>query len=85
VRNTALQRGLAHTYEAKKRSEKAQGVGEQTDMYVVSKEKTWHLPEEAIMELNDIYNKRVEQEKTVFSDMEKMISSLDIKEKYLKP
>jgi 20S proteasome alpha/beta subunit len=85
VRNTPLQRGLALTYEAKKRSEKAQGVGEQTDMYVVSKEKTWHLPEEAIMKLNDIYNKRVEQEKTVFSDMEKMISSLDIKEKYLKP
>jgi len=84
VKNTTLQRGLALTYEAKKRSEKAQGVGEQTDMYVVSKEKTWHLPDEAIMKLNDIYNKRVEQEKAVFSDMEKMISSLDVKEKYLK-
>jgi 20S proteasome alpha/beta subunit len=84
VKNTTLQRGLALTYEAKKRSEKAQGVGEQTDMYVVSKEKTWHLPEEAITKLDEVYRKRVEQEKKVFLDMEQMISSLDIEEKYLK-
>jgi 20S proteasome alpha/beta subunit len=84
VKNTTLQRGLALTYEAKKRSEKAQGVGEQTDMYVVSKEKTWHLPEEAIKKLDDVYCKRVEQEKKAFLDIEQMISALDMKEKYLK-
>lgn len=53
-------------------------------MYVVSKEKTWHLPEEAIMKLDDVCRKRVEQEKKVFLEMEQMISSLDIEEKYLK-
>jgi 20S proteasome alpha/beta subunit len=84
VKNTTLQRGLALTYEAKKRSEKAQGVGERTDMYVVSKEKTWHLPEEAIAELDGVYRERVKKEKEVFLNMEQMVSSLDIEEKYLK-
>jgi len=76
--NTSLQRGLAITYEAKKRSEKAQGVGVQTDMYVVTKDNVTHLPEEAIRDLDETYTKRIEQETKVVSEVEKMISQLDI-------
>jgi len=76
--NTTLQRGLAITYEAKKRSEKAQGVGAQTDMYVVTKNSVAYLPEEAIKVLDATYQKRIEQEKKVVSEVEKMISELDI-------
>jgi len=53
-------------------------------MYVVSKEKIWHLPEEAIKELDEVYKKRVEQEKKVFLEMEQLVSSLDLKGKYMK-
>ena len=73
-----LQRALAITYEAKKRSEKAQGVGVQTDMYVVSKDKVTHLPDNAIIELDSMYQKRLEEEKKIVSDVEDMISKLDI-------
>jgi len=84
VKNTTLRRGLALAYEAKKRSERAVGVGEQTDMYVVSKGKTWHLPTEAIEELDKIYRKKVENERKIVSEMEQMIASLEIDNKYLK-
>lgn len=75
---TPLQRGLAIAFEAKKRSEKATGVGEQTDMYVVTKDRVTHLPENAIAQLNDVYQKRLEQERKVVSEVESVISKLDI-------
>jgi len=75
---TTLQRGLAITYEAKKRSEKATGVGQQTDMYVVSKDNVTHLPDEAIRDLDAMYQKRLEQERKVVSEVESMIAHLDI-------
>jgi 20S proteasome alpha/beta subunit len=83
VKNTPLVRGLALTYEAKKRSEKASGVGQQTDMAIIFKDKIIHLPGELIQKLEDIYQKKIEQEKKVVSDVEQMILDLDI-EKDLK-
>ena len=75
---TTLQRGLAISYEAKKRSEKATGVGAQTDMYIVSKDNVVHLPDEAIRDLDAMYQKRLEQEKRIVSEVEDMIAHLDI-------
>jgi len=75
---TTLQRGLAVTYEAKKRSEKAQGVGEQTDMYVVTKDNVIHLPDQAIKDLDAFYQKRLEEEERLVSEMESQILQLDI-------
>ncbi|MEE8187311.1 MAG: hypothetical protein V3T99_06595, partial [Nitrososphaerales archaeon] len=76
--NKSLERGLAIAFEAKKRSEKAQGVGEQTDMYIVTKDSVNHLPDEAVTTLTTIYTKRLEQERKVVSEVEKMISDLDL-------
>jgi hypothetical protein len=84
VKNTPLRRGLALAFEAKKRSERAQGVGEQTEMIVVTKDEVFRLPEEALRPLDGIYQKRLEQERKVFSEVETMIGGLDI-ETYLKP
>ncbi len=67
------------SYEAKRRSEKAQGVGAQTDMTIVTKDKIIHLPDEAIAKLDSIYQKKVEQEKKIVSEVEQMIKGLDVK------
>ena len=77
-----LQRGLAVAFEAKKRSEKAPGVGELTDMYVVTKEGATHLPEEAIVELNGMYEKRLQSEEKVVSEVEAMVAKMGL-EKYV--
>lgn len=42
---------VAMTYEAKRRSEKAQGVGEETDLYVINKQGITKLPDNKINEL----------------------------------
>ena len=80
-----LQRGLAVAFEAKKRSEKAPGVGAQTDMYVVTEGNTTHLPQEAIKELNEIYEKRLEKEEKVFLEVEDMISRMNIQKRFGQP
>ena len=84
VKNTTLRRALALAFEAKKRSEKAQGVGEQTNMIVISKDDAFRLSNEALKELDEIYQKRIEQEKKVFAGVEEMISKIDI-DKYKLP
>lgn len=83
VKDTSLRRGLALAFEAKKRSERAQGVGEQTKMMIISATSVFRLPEEALEELNNIYKNRVTLEKKVFSEIENMISKIDV-EKYMK-
>jgi len=75
---TTLQKALAITFEAKKRSEKATGVGQQTDMYVLTKDTVIHLPEEAVKELDAMYQKRLEQEQKVVAEVESAISKVDI-------
>ncbi|MGD0319067.1 MAG: hypothetical protein ABSB56_05190 [Nitrososphaerales archaeon] len=73
-----LKNGLAIAFEAKKRSEKAQGVGPETDMYIVTKEKVIHLPTQAVTDLDAMYQTRLAQERKVVSEVEKMITELDM-------
>lgn len=65
-----LKKGLAIAFEAKKRSEKAQGVGTETDMFVVTCDKVIHLPAEIVGQFDAMYQKRLEQEKKVVSEFE---------------
>ena len=83
VKDTSLNRVIALVYEGKKRSEKAQGVGPQTDLMVVSRDRTTHLPAEALTELDTMYTRRLEEEKRVLADVEKQISELKLVDKYI--
>lgn len=76
--NLDLNHVVALTYEAKKRSEKAQGVGEQTDICIVCKDRTITLPQNMIAKLDTIYNKRSEQEKKAVSDIEQLVKDLNV-------
>jgi 20S proteasome alpha/beta subunit len=69
---------VALTYEAKKRSEKAQGVGEQSDIYIVCRDGNTKLPQETISQLEKIYNKRSQQEKRAVAEIEEQIRGLDM-------
>ena len=79
TKDTPLNRGLTLSYEAKRRSEKAQGVGAQTDMTIVMKDGIKRVPDDVITRLDSIYQKRVEQEKKAVSEAEQMIRDLDLK------
>jgi len=72
-------------YEAKKRSEKATGVGQQTDMYVITKDNVIHLSDVAIKELEGMYQKRIDEEKKVMSEMESLIVKSDTMKYVQKP
>jgi hypothetical protein len=76
--NLDLNHVVALTYEAKKRSEKAQGVGEQTDICIVCKDRTITLPHDMIDKLDAIYNKKNVQEKKVVSDIEQLVKDLNL-------
>ncbi len=82
--DVSLNKGLAIAFEAKKRSEKAPGVGLETDMYVVTKDNIIHLPQSVVTELESMYQKKLEQERKATSEVEGMISKLDIM-KYVNP
>lgn len=69
---------VALTYEAKKRSEKAQGVGEQSDICIVCQNKTTKLPQELVTKLDRISNKRSEQEKKAVAEIEEEVKGLNI-------
>lgn len=63
VNSLDLNHVVALTYEAKKRSEKAQGVGEATDIHIVCQEHVTTLPQDKIAKLDEIYRKRSDEEK----------------------
>lgn len=69
---------VAMTYEAKRRSEKAQGVGEETDLYVICNNGTIKLPDDKVNQLGKIYDKKTEQEKESVSKLEDLVKKLDI-------
>ena len=75
----SLKKGLLLTYEAKKRSEKAQGVGEMTDLLLVSKKGIKPIPDETISELNKIYEKKLEMDKKSNRELEPYIKKLKLK------
>jgi 20S proteasome alpha/beta subunit len=69
---------VALTYEAKRRSEKAQGVGEKSDFYIISKEGYTKLSEEIMMKLDNIYNRQSKKDENVINEIEKQIESLSL-------
>ena len=75
---------LALTYEAKRRSEKAQGVGEKSDIYIVTKDNCLKLSDEEIKKLDNIYNMKSEQEKKAVKEIEDKIKELKIIENHHK-
>ena len=72
-----LSHGLAIVYEAKKRSEKATGVGKLTDIMIVSKDGLQRLKDDEIVKLEEIYTKRIDIEKTIIKELDKMIDDLE--------
>jgi hypothetical protein len=69
---------VALTYEAKRRSEKAQGVGEKSDIYIICQDKITKFMQSEIDKLDEIYDKRSEQEKKAVSEIEELIRKLDV-------
>ena len=76
--NIDLRHGLAITYEAKKRSEKATGVGAHTDLCIIQKDKVTRLPEKFVAELEKTYQKKMESEKKARIDVEDLIKEFDL-------
>lgn len=73
-----LRHGLAITFEAKKRSERATGVGPQTDICIVEKDKVTQLPEQMIAELEKTYQEKIKSEKKACADVDTLINALDL-------
>lgn len=69
---------VAMTYEAKRRSEKSQGVGKETDLYVISQDSITKLPENTVAQLDEIYNKKTDQEKESVAKLEELVQRLNI-------
>jgi 20S proteasome alpha/beta subunit len=76
--NIDLKHGLAITFEAKKRSEKATGVGPQTDICIVQKDKVTQLPQAMIVELEKTYQEKIKSEKKSRADVDALINALDL-------
>ncbi|MDE0266315.1 MAG: hypothetical protein OXK17_04735 [Thaumarchaeota archaeon] len=68
----------AMTYEAKRRSEKAQGVGEETDMYIIHNNSTVKLPEDKMDMLKKIYDQKTDQEKESVAKLEEQVRALNM-------
>ena len=69
---------VALTYEAKKRSEKAQGVGQKTDLCIICQDGTIKLTQEQIAKLDEIYKKREQEEKKAVSEIQELITKLNM-------
>jgi 20S proteasome alpha/beta subunit len=76
--NLDLNHVAAMTYEAKKRSEKAQGVGVESDLYIVCNNRVVKMPDYVIKKLDQIYSKREERERQAVADIQSEIEKLDI-------
>lgn len=76
--NLDLDHIAAMTYEAKKRSEKAQGVGEESDLYIICNNRVVKMPDDVIKKLDEIYLKREQQEKKAVADIQSEIEKLNI-------
>ena len=71
-----LSHGVAIAFEAKRRSEKATGVGKSTDLLIIDKNGHRRLTDKEIEKLNEIYEKRLEIEKAAVTELDKMIKNL---------
>lgn len=70
---------MALTYQAKKLSEKAQGVGEKSDFYIISRNGNTKLSDDVIKELDFIYNRQSKKDETAINEIEEKINCLPIK------
>lgn len=70
---------VALTYQAKKLSEKAQGVGEKSDIYVISKDGYKQLSKDDINKLDVIFEKQSKKDENIIKEIENEISSLKLK------
>jgi len=77
-----LSHGLAITFEAKKRSEKATGVGKLTDIVIISENGHKRLNEKEISQLETLYAERVDIEKKAIKTIDKKLEELDFLSNY---
>jgi 20S proteasome alpha/beta subunit len=77
-----LSHGLAITFEAKKRSEKATGVGKLTDIVIISETKHRRLGDNEIAQLEEIYKKRIDTEKDILKGLDEKIKNLSFLSEY---
>ena len=71
-----LSHGVAMAFEAKRRSEKATGVGKMTDLLIIDKDGHKRLSSKEIEKLDEIYEKKLETEKAAVEELDKMIKNL---------
>ena len=69
---------VAMTYEAKRKSEKAQGVGEETDLYVVCNNGVIQLHDDKVKQLAEIFDKKTSQERKSVAKLEDLVKKLNI-------
>lgn len=81
AQDISLNEALYVIYEAKRISEKAPGVGEDTDIWVIDKNEIIKLSEENIESLNNIYNKKKELELNQHNQIKEIIDQISIKKK----
>ena len=76
----SLNEALWITYEAKRRSERAPGVGSKfTDVVIIDDSGITHLDETTIKQLENIHKSYTDSLINVQSDIDKMVVALDIK------
>ena len=76
--NGSLNEAVYRTYEAKRRSERAPGVGPTTDMWIVTKEGVRKLKETVLVSLRGIYDRYAEWESGKLQKMSRDIGALDL-------
>jgi len=76
--NLDLNHVTAMVYEAKRRSEKSQGVGEETDICIISETKTEKLSNDQMKKLDEFYNKKIKKEKDSVNELEEFVKGLGL-------
>jgi len=76
--NLDLNHICAMTFESKKRSEKAQGVGTKSDLFIICNQRVVRMPSSIIEKLDQIYSKREEQERKAVTAIQEEIEKLDV-------
>ena len=65
------------TFEAKKRSEMAGGIGRTTDIWIIDEKGIWEVEEETVKRLEEIFESRNESSR--MGDLEGRISDMEVK------
>lgn len=73
-----LKESVYLVYEAKKRAESAPGVGRDTDMCIITENDIKILSEETMRRLNEIYEKKMEVERSRTKEIDELIKQLEL-------